>query len=127
MDVSPVEIRQFREPLALADGQDVGGVWQGGRTVTIHGTVYDVTRGKTMDRLEALAAVMLPVSGTFGFYDLTWYRAKEASPGYVLQTLSVLPNGLRVEFDRKRDGGLDANPLAIPWSVTMFAKNPAIT
>lgn len=114
IDHSEVEIRQFREPLALVDGIDVGGVWLGGRHVRITGTIFGVDRASAFAALSALEAVMLPESGTFGYYPLV------LSEG----TLNVLPTGLRTVYNRNMYGGDDSLPLAIPWSVVMYAKDP---
>ena len=114
IDHSEVQIRQFREPLALADGVDVGGVWLGGRVVHITGTVYGTSRANAFSGIAALSAVMLPESGTFGYYSLA------LSEG----TLQVLPTGLRVVWNRRMFGGNAGDALAVPWSVTMYAKDP---
>ena len=114
IDHSEVQIRQFREPLALQDGIDVGGSWLGGRTVRITGTVYGLSRALAFAGIAALEAVMLPASGTFGYYPLT------LSEG----TLQVMPQGLRVVWDRRMYGGDATDPLAVPWSVSMYAKDP---
>lgn len=126
-DPSEVEIVQFTEKLAKQDGLDVGPVYIGGRRLSMTGTVYDTSRGATFDRLESLESIMVPVSGGFGFYDLTYYVPRVAGPGFVLKTVSVRPNGLRYTMVSEMFGGSDSQPLAIPWSVTFLAKNPAIT
>ena len=114
IDHSQVELRQFREPLAMVDGIDVGGVWKGGRHVTIVGTYYGTSRAAAFAGIAALDAVMLPESGTFGYYPLV------LSEG----TLQVMPQGLRVVWQRRMFGGNAADALAIPWSVSFYAKNP---
>jgi hypothetical protein len=114
IDHSEVEIRQFTEPLALRNGIDVGGVWLGGRFVRITGTIYGTSRSDAFARVAALDAVMLPAEGTFG------YNALVLSEG----TLYVRAHGLRVVWDRRMFGGDSGDPLAVPWSVTMYAKDP---
>ena len=114
IDHSEVEIRQFMEPLALRNGIDVGGVWLGGRHVRMAGTIYGVTRAAAFAAEAALRAVMLPEPGTFGFYPFALTEG----------TLFVRPNGLRVVWERRMFGGAADDPLAIPWSVTMYAKDP---
>ena len=52
-DLSDLEIRQFGEAMALADGIDVGGVWLGARRVAMRGTVYDASRGEAYARIAA--------------------------------------------------------------------------
>jgi hypothetical protein len=114
IDHSEVEIRQFTEPYALKNGIDVGGVWLGGRHVRITGTVYGTTRAAAFAAIASLDAVMLPEAGTFGYYLLPLTEGD----------LYVRPNGLRVVWDRRMYGGDAADPLAIPWSVTMYARDP---
>ena len=117
LDPSQIEIRQFTEPLALEDGIDVGGTWLGGRHVRMTGTVYGSSHSDAVSRLLAIAAVMTAASGTFGYYALP-------IPGF--GTISVRPNGLRYNFERRQHGGDTANPLAIAWSVTFYAADPSI-
>jgi hypothetical protein len=128
IDYSEVDVRQFTEPLALAQGLDVGGVWLGARHVRMAGTVYDQTRaaaGGRIDMLEDLFAangVFLVDPTSFGFAPLQF----RSLSGYV-RTIYVRSNGLRVSYNRDQFGGNYNDPLAIPWTVTMMAKNPAIT
>jgi len=117
IDPSQLEIRQFTEPFALTDGIDVGGTWLGGRHIRITGTVYGSSHADAVSRLLAIANVMVATSGTFGYYALP-------IPGF--GTIQVRPNGLRYNFERREHGGNSAEPLALDWSVTMYAANPAI-
>lgn len=114
IDHSEVEIRQFTEPMALVNGIDVGGVWLGGRHVRMSGTIYGVTRAAAISAIASLEAVMLPEPGTFGYYAFALTEG----------TLYVRPQGLRVTWDRNMYGGPESMALAIPWSVSMYAKNP---
>ena len=114
IDHSEVEIRQFTEPLALANGIDVGGVWLGARRVRMTGTIYGVTRAEAFNAVAAATSIMLPAPGTFGYYALVLTEG----------TLYVRPHGLRVVWDRNMFGGAESMPLAVPWSVDMYAKNP---
>jgi hypothetical protein len=128
IDYSEVEVRQFTEPLALANGLDVGGVWLGARQVRIAGTVYDTTRAACGGRIDVLEALFGPTAvfevdpTSFGFAPLVF----RSISGYV-RTLYARSNGLRVTYNRDQFGGNYNDPLAIPWTVTMLAKNPAIT
>lgn len=114
IDHSEVEIRQFTEPLALQNGIDVGGVWLGARHVRMTGTIYGVDRAAAFASVASLTALMLPEPGTFGYYAFALTEG----------TLYVRPHGLRVVWDRNMFGGAASMPLAIPWSVSMYAKNP---
>ena len=114
IDHSEVEIRQFTEPLSLVNGIDVGGVWLGGRHVRMTGTIYGVSRAAAFAAVATLTTAMLPVSGTFGYYTLALTEG----------TLQVRPNGLRVVWDRHMSGGDASDALAIPWSATLYAKDP---
>lgn len=127
LDPSAVEIRQFTEGLALVDGIDTGGAWLGARKIAMRGVIYDKTRGEAFDQLATLEPLMLPESGTMGFYDLTFYTLTGASSTPVLKTVSVRPNGLRFLGDFSKAGGDDSQPTVLEWSVDFFAKNPGIT
>jgi sugar phosphate isomerase/epimerase len=126
-EISPPELVQFIIKLAKDDGMDIGPVWQGARQITLAGTVYDSTRGKAFDRIIALEGIMLPASGGYGTYALTYYLAREAGPGYIQKSITVRPNGLRWATSIEMFGGADAQPLAIPWTATFYAANPDIT
>lgn len=129
-DLSDLEIRQFTEPLALTDGIDVGGVWLGARRIVLRGTSYDKTRGECYDRIKALEDIMVPASGTFGFYDLTFSTIAGSSSTPATKTISCRPNGLRYAIDKSKHGlsALQADmPLAISWAVSLFVKSPSIT
>ncbi len=116
IDHSEVAIRQFREPLALKDGIDVGGVWLGARIVRISGVTYGSSRSDAMSRIASLEAVMLPVSGTFGFYALPLTEG----------TVQAQPQGLRVVWDRRMTGGDSSDQLGIPWSVVLYCADPGL-
>lgn len=128
LDLSKVEVRQFREPLALAQGLDVGGVWFGGRHVTLQGTVYGSSRADADSRIGTLEAAFDPTAiygatpGSFGYAALTWYSIG----GGAQRTLYCLPEGLQVASRRGLFGGPDGAPLAIPWTVQLLAKNPVV-
>lgn len=125
-DPTEVEIRQFREPLALQDGIDVGGTWIGARRLSLRGTVYDKSRGETFDRLSALEEVMTAQSGSFGYYPLTYYTISGVDGTLTLKSIDCLPNGLRYAIVRDEHGGDIDEPLAIRWSALLYAKRPAV-
>jgi len=116
-DYSAVDVRQFTEPNARADGIDVGGVWIGARHIQVSGTIYGVTRAAAAAAYDTLDAIMLPESGTLGVYSFTFYSLGAGGP--VLREFFARPNGLRTVFDRRMLGGDDSSPLAIPWTVAM--------
>lgn len=120
IDPSNIETRQFTEPLALVDGIDTGGAWLGARHIEIKGTVYGSTRQDAASRLDALEAIFLLASGTMAFYDLVMHKQKDNST----VTISCRPNGLRYASNDTQHGGLDAQPMAIEWSVSLYAKDP---
>lgn len=126
-DPTAVDIRQFSEPKALVDGIDVGGVWLGARHFVMRGQCYDKTRGECSDRLAAIEAVMLPESGTFGYYDLTFYKLVGSSNTATLVTAPVMPHGLRFAAELSTAGSADADNYMIPWTVTFSAKDPAFS
>lgn len=124
LDLSNVEIRQFGQPLALADGIDVGGVWLGARHVIMQGNVYGSSRGDCWDRAAAREAILLPQpSGQFGYYDFVFNTVTVG--GVVEVTLSLRPGGMRYQVTRTKHGGPDANPVSLGWSCALYAKDPS--
>lgn len=119
MDVSDIDVVQFTEKLALQDGLDIGGVWMGGRRPSMKGTVYGRNRSEAEAILDAMDAVMLPATGTFGLSALTFWAGTQRS-------IQARPNGLRVGAVRDRQGGDDSDPVAIEWTCTFLAPRPAI-
>jgi len=134
MDLSDIDIVQFREKLALSDGMDVGSVWIGARRIQIRGTVYDKTRGETYSRLATIEDLFLPkplgsTTATFGYYALQFYTISGANSAPELRTITAMPNGLRYAIDRDahgRQNQLDNVPLAIQWQVLLYARDPVI-
>lgn len=129
LDVSEVDLRQFTEGLALANGIDVGGVWLGARHITIHATSYGASRGAAYDVLNTLEPLFLPDSGTFGFYDFVFYTNSAGGP--VPVTLQARPGGMRFLAEKSKHGGAllitDDVPLAISWTCRFFCKNPSFS
>ncbi len=126
VDPSELEVRQYTEPLAKADGIDVGGVWLGARRITMQGMLYALTRGDLYDRIAIFENAMLPKSGTTGLSTLTWYLPTEGGAPVKYQLL-VRPNGVRFIHSRDGQGGVDALPNAIPWFCTFTAFDPTPT
>lgn len=122
LDYSQLMARQVLNPFAKYDGLDVGGVWVTRRIVQMAGTIYGSTRVNAYTRLAALEAAMMPTSGTQG--TTTLVGTYPGSPD-LTRTLTVVPQGLRWTETRNSSGGSDSEPLAISWSVTLFA-SPAI-
>lgn len=122
-----IELRQFSEPKALADGRYAAMVNIATRRCVMTGTLFDTNRRTAFDRYNVLNDLFLPTAE---------YIADPASMGYgtlafyqngVYKTLSVLSLGMRVTWNRLMFGGNDADPLAIPWRVEFIARTvPAV-
>lgn len=131
-DPDDVDVVQFSEKRAETDGMDVGNPFLGGRRIRVSGTVYGRTRAECYDLLWQLRAVMSPVLAQ---------REIPADKGYLPMYFAVptadvnfagvrpmralvMPKGFRAPLDRDRQGGDDAQGLAIPWSAVFVMRDP---
>ncbi len=132
-DYGEVELKQFVEPKPLADGLDIGGVWQGKRTIHMEGVVYGLTRGEAFDKLRFLEDLMMPTAEyiadptTFGYAWLFFYRPTGNAGDWNIFSVECMSQGLRYTIRREMFGGDDLQPLAIPWAVTFVCRNPLIS
>lgn len=128
VDMSAIEVRQFREPRALEDGEDLGPVYKGGRRITITGTVYGTTRTQAFTTIETMNVALYPTKNyittpaSFGFAALTFYDVVDGAQYHLL----ARSDGLRVQWEKQMFGGNDLDPLAVPWSCTFVVAAPVI-
>jgi hypothetical protein len=130
-DYSNLQIRQFTEPKALAQGLDLGGVWLGARLVAMAGEISDVSRGACYDRLASLEAVCSPLAFYSGRGDTKLgygplYFWTLGGGGLVLHYINMRPDGLRWVDNREKHGGKTTDPLTIQWTLTGICADPAI-
>lgn len=131
-DPDDVDVVQFSEKRAEADGMDVGNPFLGGRRIRVSGTVYGKTRGAAYDLLWQLRAIMSPVlaqreiPGDKGYLPL-YFAVPTEDPNYAgviaMQALAM-PKSFRAPVDRDSHGGDDAGGMAIPWSGVFVMRDP---
>lgn len=118
VQMDPSVVDQNVEKLAKDDGLDVGGVWRRMRTIHLSGTAYGASRGAARDQLATLEAAMAPATGTLGQVLFAYHNG-----AYDVE-LQVVPQGLKSPYLKYESGGADAQPLAIPWWVTLLVPDP---
>ena len=133
---SDVDIVQFLEKRPVSDGMDAGDVYQGARRLRMAGTLYGKTRGALFDLYWEWRKTMSPVlaqresPGDKGFLPLYFAVPTEDTDNFVSGQRDLFiyarPGPQDCDFDRDRQGGVDTDSLAVPWSATMLQKDPAI-
>jgi hypothetical protein len=134
-DPDDMDVVQFSEKRAEADGMDVGNPFLGGRRIRLAGTVYGKSRGLCYDALAQLRKAMNATLAA---------RESPADKGYVPLYFSVptndtgnfpsghidmralaMPKAFRAPINRDQHGGNeDSDALAIPWSAVMVMRDP---
>lgn len=127
----------YAEKRALADGYDASDVYLDRRLININGVLYGITRGDLFDRVQEFTRVMTPTAaynespGDKGFLPLDFYVPTADTDlfpaGYIHKAIFVRPMrqpGLVYIDDAS--GGEDGQPLAIPWNVQVWAKDPRV-
>ncbi|HET9683596.1 MAG TPA: hypothetical protein VFP15_05795, partial [Gemmatimonadaceae bacterium] len=131
-DPDDVDVVQFSEKRAEADGMDVGNPFLGGRRIRVSGTIYGTSRAACYDLLWALRATMSPVlaqreiPADHGYLPL-YFTVPTANPnfaGSIAMRALVMPKGFRAPLNRDRQGGEDTDQLAIPWSAVFTMRDP---
>lgn len=133
-DPDDVDVVQFAEKRAEADGMDVGTPFLGGRRIRLAGTVYGKTRALCYDALMQLRAALNPVlaareiPGDKGY--LPMYFAIPTNDianfpaGAISMRALVMPKAFRAPINRDQHGGEDSDALAFPWSAVLVMRDP---
>lgn len=131
-DPDDVDVVQFSEKRAEADGMDVGNPFLGGRRIRITGTIYGKTRAACYDVLWQLRATLSPVLAAReipadkGYLPL-YFSVPTNDPNYagaIAMRALVMPKGFRGPVNKHQHGGQDADALAIPWSAVFVMRDP---
>lgn len=144
IDISAVEWVQFMEKRSEDDGMDAGPVWASVRRISVTGTLYDLSRPLLMDRKAVFLAAVNPVlakrqePAELGFQPL-YYSELTTRIGDGLYTpdgddtfasidLMIRARTARISMDDQlhQDGGLNDNPLAMPYQWNLLARDPVI-
>lgn len=131
-DPDDVDVVQFSEKRAEADGMDVGTPFLGGRRIRLTGTVYGKTRALCYDALWQLRATLSPVlasreiPGDKGYLPM-YFAVPTNDPNYagaIAMRALVMPKQFRAPINRDQHGGVDADALAISWSALLLMRDP---
>lgn len=133
-DPDDVDVVQFMEKRAEADGMDVGNPFLGGRRIRMAGTVYGKTRALAYDEQLALRAAMNPVLAQreipddHGFLPLyfsipTNDTANFPSGARELRAM-VMPKAFHCPTNRDEHGGVDSDQLSFNWSAVLVMRDP---
>jgi len=131
-DPDDVDVVQFSEKRAEADGLDVGTPFLGGRRIRLSGTVYGKTRALCYDALWQLRAALNPVlasreiPGDKGYLPL-YFAVPTNDPNYagaIAMRALVMPKSFRAPINRDQHGGVDEDALGISWSAQMVMRDP---
>lgn len=135
-DLSDVDVVQWLEKRSQADGSDAGDVFHGVRRVRLAGTLYGTTRNLLYDSLNDLRAALNPVLAQREepldrgfrpmFFSVPTNRIEDYPSGAIELQMKLLPRSLQHRSGRDEQGGIDADPLAMPWQATFIGKDPGI-
>lgn len=127
----------YDEKRALDDGYDASDVFLAKRLIGMEGAIYSDTRGGLYDLKQAFVTACTPTAaydddpGAKGFMAMDFYVPTENTidfpASYIHQMVLVRP--LRqpsFTVDADRTGGLDTQPLSMPWSALFEAKDPRV-
>jgi hypothetical protein len=133
-DPDDVDVVQFSEKRAEADGLDVGDPFLGGRRIRINGTVYGKTRALAYDSLFDLRRVLNPVlaareiPGDKGYLPLYFAVPTNDTTNFPAGTKEmralVMPRSFRAPISRDEHGGEDSDALSFNWGVSFSMRSP---
>jgi hypothetical protein len=133
-DPDDLDVIQFMEKRAEADGMDVGNPFLGGRRIRMAGTVYGQSRALAYDEMMTLRAILNPVLAQreipddHGFLPLyfsipTNDTANFPSGARDMRAL-VMPKTFHCPINRDEHGGVDTDQLAFNWSAVFVMRDP---
>jgi hypothetical protein len=135
-DLTDVDVIQFMERRALANGMDVGDVYEGARRLRMAGTLYGSTRALFYDRLDDFMAATNAVLAQREepddkgyrpmYYSRPTNRVEDYPDGAIGLMIKALPRSRQVIMQRDNQGGDDGHGLAIPWQANFILRDPTV-
>jgi len=127
----------YDEKRAQADGFDASDVYLGKRLIGLTMAVYGRTRGECWDYLQQAINAFTPTAaydespGDKGYLPFDYYvptaNLTDFPDGYIHRQVFARPvRGPTLQFDSDTHGGLDTQPLSIPFTVLLEAKDPRV-
>jgi hypothetical protein len=146
VDYSVIETVGYVEKRAGSDGMHASDVYLGGRSIDMRGRIYATSLAEMFDFLHVLRSVLSPTSayqddpGARGFLPLHFsqltldedsFPAVVGPPpvaaGYIPLYMNVRPSRPpRFSIAKTQMASSTARPTAIPWQVTLLAKDPRV-
>ena len=133
-DPDDVDVVQFMEKRAEADGMDVGNPFLGGRRIRMAGTVYGKTRDLAYDEQLNLRAALNPILAQreipddHGFLPLYFSIPTNDTTNFPSGTRDmramVMPKAFHCPINRDEHGGVDSDQLAFNWSAVFTMRDP---
>lgn len=132
----PVAGVGYTEKRTQGDGLDSSDVFAGGRRFSLRGTLYGSTRGATFDLFRTLSAIFAPTlaydddADAFGYRPLAFSSPTADLDNFGSGTISLFANVRPLgtpdfgAISRDTSGG--TKPFAMPWTVTLEARDPRI-
>jgi hypothetical protein len=135
-DMSDVDVVQWTEKRAQADGNDAGDVFLGPRRIRMAGTLYGLTRPALFDQLWDLRAALNPVLAQREepldkgyrplYFTVPTERVDDYPEGIIELQVKALPRAFQQVTRDDESGGDDDDSLAIPWQATFLCRDPGI-
>jgi hypothetical protein len=133
-DPDDLDVVQFMEKRAEADGMDAGNPFLGGRRIRMSGTVYGTTRALAYDEMMTLRSILHPVLAQreipddHGFLPLyfaipTNDTANFPSGAREMRAL-VMPKAFHCPINRDSHGGTDSDALSFIWTAVFEMRDP---
>lgn len=133
-DPDDLDIVQFSEKRAEADGMDVGNPFLGGRRIRLTGTVHGKTRALCYDILWQLRQTLNPIlaareiPGDKGYlpmyFSVPTNDAANFPSGTIDMRALVMPKGFHAPISRDKHGGVDGDAMAMQWSAMLTMRDP---
>jgi hypothetical protein len=137
VDYSDVEGVGYTEKRAEADGMHASDIYLGPRTIEMRGLIYAATLPEMYDRLRLMRVVFNPTSAyqddpvNKGFVPLNYTQPTEDTQSFPGGQISMFINArprrqVRFSFSRDKLVGNANKPQAIPWAVSLLARDPRV-
>lgn len=133
-DPDDVDVVQFAEKRAEADGMDTGTPFLGARRIRLSGTMYGKTRAACYDLLWQVRAALSPVLASREepqdkgyvplYFNVPTTNTADFPSGEIAMRALAMPKAFRAPINRDQHGGAATDGLGIAWSAVMVMRDP---